>query len=321
MIQIKHLSKSFGSLRVLEDVSIQISKRKIYGLIGHSGVGKSTLLRCINGLETFDSGNLIVDGINIRELTEAEARQFKRNVGMIFQSFSLLNRLNVYENIALPMRCWKYGANAIDKRVKELLELVEMPDKINVRPHQLSGGQKQRVAIARALAMNPKILLCDEATSALDPKIASSVIQLLTHINSELGITIVVVTHQMEVVQACCEEISILENGRVAISGDVEDVYMRQPEALVNLIGEKRLPHTSSGITIKILLVGTNSSQPIISQMARELEIDFILLGGEIGNYRNGALGSIYINIKEEDLIRVEDYLQNRKIQWKRLSM
>ena len=320
MIQIEHLSKSFGDLRVLEDVSIHIPKGKIHGLIGHSGVGKSTLLRCINGLEKYDSGNLIVDGINIKELTETEARKFKRSVGMIFQNFSLLNRLSVYENIALPMRCWKYGKNAIDKRVKELLELVEISDKINVRQHELSGGQKQRVAIARALAMNPKILLCDEATSALDPKIASSVIQLLTHINAELGITIVVVTHQMEVVQACCEEISILEDGRVAVSGNVEDVFVRQPEALVNFIGEKKLPNTSDGITIKIMLVSTNSSQSLISQMARELEIDLILLGGEIGNYRSGILGSIFMNVKEEDFIRVEDYLQKRKIQWKRLS-
>jgi len=160
MIQIEHLSKSFGDLRVLEDVSIHIPKGKIHGLIGHSGVGKSTLLRCINGLEKYDSGNLIVDGINIKELTETEARKFKRSVGMIFQNFSLLNRLSVYENIALPMRCWKYGKNAIDKRVKELLELVEISDKINVRQHELSGGQKQRVAIARALAMNPKIKFC-----------------------------------------------------------------------------------------------------------------------------------------------------------------
>jgi D-methionine transport system ATP-binding protein len=199
MIKINNLKKSFGSLQVLNDINLNIGTGQIYGLIGRSGTGKSTLLRCINGLESYDSGSLLVDGVEVKSLTSKEAREFKRGIGMIFQQFSLLSRLTVYENIALPMKCWKYKNAYIDSKVKELVEVVGIPDKLYAKPEQLSGGQKQRVAIARALSMNPKILLCDEATSALDPKTAQSIITLLNQINQQMGITIIVVTHQMSV--------------------------------------------------------------------------------------------------------------------------
>lgn len=206
MIKATNLKKSFDTLKVLNDINLTIQPGQVYGLIGRSGAGKSTLLRCINGLESYDSGSLNVDGIEVNTLSDKEAREFKRGIGMIFQQFSLLSRLSVYENIALPMKCWNYKKNHIDKKIKELVEMVGIPDKLDARPHELSGGQKQRVAIARALSLDPKILLCDEATSALDPNTAKSIITLLNEINDQLGLTIVVVTHQMSVLRSACEK-------------------------------------------------------------------------------------------------------------------
>ncbi len=316
MIKIKELNKSYDNYKVLDNININIKKGMIYGLIGRSGAGKSTLLRCINGLESYDSGSLIVDGTDIKSLTPKEMRVFRRDVGMIFQQFSLLNRLSVYDNIALPLKCWKYKNSYIDKKVKELLAMVGISDKIYSLPKELSGGQKQRVAIARALSMNPKVLLCDEATSALDPKTAKSIIDLLCQINQQLGITIVVVTHQMSVVKRSCEEITILENGKAIVNGAVNEVFLQQPQALINLIGEKDISMPIDGITIKVLLSNENSSKPIITAMAREIGIDFIVLGGEMDNYRNNVLGSIIINVDSQYFGKVKDFLYLNDVTW-----
>lgn len=316
MIVAKNVKKSFGDLPVLCGVDLNIEKGKIYGLAGRSGAGKSTLLRCINGLESYDEGTLLVDGIDVKTLSSKSVREFRKDIGMIFQQFSLLNRLTVYENIALPLKAWKYDSNFIDKKVKELLEMVEIPDKINQKPRELSGGQKQRVAIARALTMDPKILLCDEATSALDPKTAKSITTLLNQINRNLGITIVIVTHQMSVLRSSCEEIAILEKGRVAVSGIVEDVFLEQPKALKNLIGESSIMLPSEGINVSIFLSHDNSMKPIITQMARELEIDFTILGGGMEAYRESILGSVIINITEENYKKVEKFLNDHNVRW-----
>lgn len=209
MIEINNLCKSFGKLEVLKDINLTVQTGEIYGLVGRSGAGKSTLLRCINGLEVYDSGSLKIDGVEVKDLSKQEIRELRKGIGMIFQHFSLIERRDVYKNVALPMKCWKYKKDVIDQRVHELLELVDIADKINDRPSTLSGGQKQRVAIARALALDSHILLCDEATSALDPKTTQSVLNLLREINRKLGLTIIVVTHQMEVVRQVCDTISI----------------------------------------------------------------------------------------------------------------
>ena len=211
MIEICDLNKSFGELNVLKNINLTIPTGEIYGLVGRSGAGKSTLLRCMNGLEGYDSGSVKIDGIEVKDRDKDEMRDLRKEMGMIFQTFSLVSRRSVYQNVALPLKCWKYPKQEIDKRVKELLELVEITEKVDERPEVLSGGQKQRVAIARALALNPKILLCDEATSALDPKTTQSVLNLLQDINRKLGLTIVVVTHQMEVIRSCCDNVMILE--------------------------------------------------------------------------------------------------------------
>ena len=221
MIEIKHLHKVWDNDKtvVLKDISVTIQDGEIYALVGRSGAGKSTLLRCINGLTDYQSGSLRVDGREIKGLGEKEIRNLRRRIGMIFQQFSLLERETVYNNVALPMKCWKYPKAGIDKKVRELLDLVGLSDKAGVRPRNLSGGQKQRVAIARALTMEPNILLCDEATSALDPKTTLSILDLLKEINRKIGITIVVVTHQMEVVRKICRRACIMEHGEVAVQG------------------------------------------------------------------------------------------------------
>lgn len=320
MIEIKNLKKSFGDLKVLNDINLSIAPGKIYGLVGRSGAGKSTLLRCINGLETYDSGSLLVDGVEVSSLSGSKAREFKKQVGMIFQQFSLLSRLSIYDNIALPMVCWNYPKKEIDKKVRELAELVGITSKLNSRPKELSGGQKQRVAIARALTLDPKILLCDEATSALDPKTAKSIIALLNDINKKLGITIVVVTHQMSVLRSCCEEIAILEHGVLAEQGPVKEIFINQPKALKNLIGVKEMLLPSTGTNIRVLMTGENYKKPILTNMSRELDIDFMILGGEMEEYRDEVLGSVIINIETTDFDRAVSYLTSHGLIWKHID-
>ena len=238
LLEMKNIKKSFNGVEVLKDISLTVDKGEVLGIIGPSGSGKSTLLRCINGLEKYDSGSLKVDGIEVKDRSEEELRHLRKEMGMIFQSFSLVGRRNVAKNVALPMKCWKYPKDEQERKVDELLELVGISEKKFVRPDNLSGGQKQRVAIARALTLNPKILLCDEATSALDPKTTQSVLDLLQDINKKLGITIVIVTHQMEVIRSCCDTVSILENGKISDKGSVKEIFLKKPVSLLNLLGE-----------------------------------------------------------------------------------
>lgn len=315
MIKIDKLCKSYQDNDVLKNVTLHIPAGSIYGLIGRSGTGKSTLLRCINGLEQFQSGDLHVDGVAVGDLTPQNIRQFRKEIGVIFQQFSLLERLSVYDNIALPMQCWKYDRSTIDKTVRRLLELVDIPEKIHAKPRELSGGQKQRVAIARALTMNPKILLCDEATSALDPKSAQAIIALLNRINQDLGITIVIVTHQISVLRSCCQQIAILENGRVEVSGDVEEIFLKQPPALVNLIGRSGIPARADETNMKIVFAG-RERQSVLTQMARELGIDFAINGGEMEMYRSGVMGTIHIAVSSQHMADVTRYLDERGVRF-----
>lgn len=320
MIQVTNLYKSFGDLKVLEDISLHIKKGEIYGLIGRSGVGKSTLLRCINGLESYDAGSMLVDGREVKEMNQKELLAFRKNIGFIFQQFSLLNRMDVYSNVAFPMRSWKYDKKTIDRKVKELLELVGLSDKIHARPSELSGGQKQRVAIARALSLDPTILLCDEATSSLDPKTAYSFTDLLDKINKEMGITIVVVTHQMAILRRICQNITILQEGKVAVTGSVEDIFLKQHPALVELIGQQNIDLSQDGITIKVVISKENSQTPVLTQMVRDLNIDFVISGGAMEKFRDHTMGSILINLQEQDLVKATQYLDAKHIPWYRMS-
>lgn len=316
MIKINNVHKSFNDVEVLKDITLEIKKGEIFGLVGHSGAGKSTLLRCINGLETYDKGSIIVNEYSeVKLLDNKSVRSFRKNLGMIFQHFSLLERRNVYDNVALPLECFKYSKEDIEKRVSELLELVGLSDKKKSKPRELSGGQKQRVAIARALALNPDILLCDEATSALDPNTTKSILALLRDINEKLGITIIIVTHQMEVVKEICQRVAIMENGQVMAIGKTEDLFLKNSKVLKSLIGEEEvLPN--EGINIRLFFPKDNSNDSIITAMARDLDIDFSIVWGKLERFRDDVLGSLVINIKENQRNEVEKYLTSKNMPW-----
>lgn len=316
MIEIKELKKSFGKLNVLDNINLKINEGEIYGLVGKSGAGKSTLLRCINGLEKESSGKVIVNGTTISNLKGNELREYQKNIGMIFQNFALLERRDVYHNIALPMKMWKIEKIQIDERVKELLELVGIPEKIHEYPRTLSGGQKQRVAIARALAMNPKILLCDEATSALDPQTTQSILKLLRDINKQLGITIIVVTHQMSVVKQLCSKISILENGRIVETGLVEDMFLRRPETFERFLGEEENHLPKENVNIRILIPNSSEKSATLSRIILKFNEEVKIVDGEITTYREQRVGSFVFNISEEHIDTFLEVLKSEHVDW-----
>ena len=314
-VEIKNVVKSFGNVQVIKAVSFTINQGEIYGIIGHSGAGKSTLLRCINGLESYNGGSVNVMGKEVSALNDGELRVFRKELGMIFQNFNLLQRKNVFDNVALPLEVWGYDKNTIKEKVSELLKLVGLEDKILRKPSQLSGGQKQRVAIARALALDPKILLCDEATSALDPKTTKDILQLLLKINKELGITIIIVTHQMEVIKEVCERVALLDGGEIKAEGKAEDLFLKPGKSLKKFLGEEdeeNLPDT--GINIKLYFPSNSSENALITRMSRELEIDFSIVWGKLEKFRDQVLGGLVININEEDKEKVLKYLEDKDI-------
>ena len=315
MIQISGVCKSFNEINVLKNINLTVEKSDIFGIIGHSGAGKSTLLRCINGLESYDKGKIEVMGKHIENLSDKEVRTLRKDLGMIFQSFNLLSRKTVYENVALPLEVWGYSKEEINTKVNKLLDLVGLAEKSKVKPGQLSGGQKQRVAIARALALEPKVLLCDEATSALDPKTTKDILQLLSRINKLLGITIVIVTHQMEVIKEVCNKVALIEGGELVYDGTVEDLFLKPNHNLKGFLGEED-EVTLEGCNIKLFFPSSISSQSIITSMARELDIDFSIVGGKLEKFRENLLGSLTINLKEESKDSILKYLEEKQIEW-----
>lgn len=316
MIEVSHISKSFDSLKVLKNVSFTIEEGQVYGIIGHSGAGKSTMLRCINGLEGYDEGSLKVMGKEISSMTEKEIREFRKNVGMIFQNFNLLKRSNVYNNVALPLQLWGYDKEYIEKKVGELLKIVGLAHKVKSTPKELSGGEKQRVAIARALALQPKILLCDEATSALDPKTTKDILDLLSKINKEMGITIVMVTHQMEVVKAICQQIVLIEGGEVKAEGNVEELFLRPGHSLRKFLREEDEILFQDGVNIKIYFPADKSEDSLITNMARELNINLSIVWGKLEKFRDNILGSLVIKVDEQCKETVINYLEKNEFQW-----
>lgn len=315
MIEIKDVSKSFGNTKVLNKVSLNIKQGEIFGIVGHSGAGKSTLLRLLNGLEQYDSGSIVAMDKEVKNLYSKELRVFRKELGMIFQNFNLLNRITVYENIAMPMQLWGIEKDYIKERVLNLLKLVGLEEKISSYPRELSGGQKQRVAIARALALQPKILLCDEATSALDPKTTKSILQLLKEINEKFNITIIIVTHQMEVIKEVCSKVALMEGGEIKALGGVEELFLKPTEELKDLIGEEEvLP--KEGANIKIFFPREISQRSIITSMARELDIDFSIVWGKLEKFRDDVLGSLVINVNEADEERILEFFRKQSISW-----
>lgn len=313
LIKVQNLHKSFGDLKVLNDINLNIKKGSIFGLVGHSGAGKSTLLRTFNGLESINQGSIMVDGLEVSTLNPKDLRHLRQKIGMIFQHFSLLARKNVYENIILPLQCANIKIDS--KKIKNLLELVGLEDKANSYPNALSGGQKQRVAIARALVSNPMLLLSDEATSALDPNITGAILDLLQNINKELGVTIVLVTHEMEVVKTLCQEAAFMDKGRVLRSGGIEDLFLTPDPKMREFLGENEiLP--SEGINIRIYFPKNIAQNPIITQMARTLQMDFSIVWGSLESFNGIALGTLVINIKESTKEQVCNYLSAQGAKW-----
>lgn len=317
MIEITNLQKSFGNLKVLNNINLTINDGDIYGLIGMSGAGKSTLLNCINGIEDYDSGSIRVDSKEVKSLGKDEKRLLQKDIGMIFQQFPMLSRKTVFQNIAFPMECWHYNKNEIEKKVKELASIVKISDKLDSKPAELSGGQKQRVAIARALSMDPKILLSDEATSALDPITTASILDLLNDVQNRLGITIVVVTHEVDVIRKLCNRVSLLESGKIVASGPVQALFAEQPEELRRFLGKSDYIGMLTGVNIQIILKDEDRSKYVISKLSQETGVDYIVCGGNTERYRNDLLGDLVINVESaNDAEKVKNYLNASKITW-----
>lgn len=316
MIIAENLCKNYGNLQVLKNINLKIDDGDIYGLVGKSGVGKSTLLRCINGLETYQSGSLKVEGEEISKKHGKDLRTFRKQIGMIFQHFSLLERKSVRDNIFLPMKCWGISGKEAEAKVESLAKIVGLEEKLDVKARNLSGGQKQRVAIARALTLNPRILLCDEATSALDPKTTKDILELLKRINQEMNITIVMVTHQMSVVREICNKVSILENGRIVEEGDVISVFSRYSKPLQNLLGENELEIPNEGTTMKIIIPDRQENDNLLALMAINLGIPFSVIGGHIEQYRNQKIGTFFIQMSEEYEFPIKNYLKEKYVKF-----
>lgn len=315
MIKIENLTKFYGDTQILFDVNLEVKKGEIFAIVGHSGAGKSTLLRCINGLESYQGGSLKVFDKEIKNLDETQQRHLRRDVGMIFQHFALMARKNVFENVATPLKFWGYKSDETEKRVRELLNLVGLENKAKSYPSELSGGQKQRVAIARALALNPKILLSDEATSALDPNTTNQILELLEKINKELDISVVIVTHEMEVVKSIAKRAILLEGGKIIGSGSIEELFLKPDEKMKEFLGEVEiLP--STGTNIRLFFPKEVAQNSVITHMARSLNIDFNIVWGKLEKLNDNVLGSLVINIDEKDKENVLNYIKQSGVLW-----
>ena len=315
MIKIENLTKFYGDTQILFDINLEGKKGEIFAIVGHSGAGKSTLLRCINGLESYQGGSLKVFDQEIKNLDETQQRHLRRDVGMIFQHFALMARKNVFENVATPLKFWGYKSDETEKRVRELLKLVGLESKAKSYPSELSGGQKQRVAIARALALNPKILLSDEATSALDPNTTNQILELLEKINKELDISVVIVTHEMEVVKSIAKRAILLEGGKIIGSGSIEELFLKPDEKMKEFLGEVEiLP--STGTNIRLFFPKEVAQNSVITHMARSLNIDFNIVWGKLEKLNDNVLGSLVINIDEKDKENVLNYIKQSGVLW-----
>ena len=323
MIEIKHLTKTFssasGDVEALKDISLTIEDGDIFGIIGMSGAGKSTLVRCINMLERPTSGQVIIDGKDLGAMTEKELRAERRNITMIFQHFNLLQQRTCLKNVCFPMELAGVKSADAKKRAMELLELVGLPDKANAYPSQLSGGQQQRVAIARALATNPKVLLCDEATSALDPNTTHSILELIRDINAKLGITVVIITHQMSVVEEICSHVAILDGGVVAETGAVGTVFSSPKSAAARRLvfpngADELVSDPSWEPRIRVLFNGADAAgRPLIASMAVEKGILANIVAASTRGLDGKVYGSMLLGIPggPEQVREAIDYLQS----------
>lgn len=317
MIEFHQVSKTYRvsgqDIPALQPTDLRVEAGQVFGLIGHSGAGKSTLLRLINRLEEPSGGRIVVNGVDVTALDSTGLRSFRRQVGMIFQHFNLLSSKTVADNVALPL--WLAGgqpSSAIDRRVAELLERVDLSVHARKYPAQLSGGQKQRVGIARALATGPKILLCDEATSALDPQTTGQVLQLLAEINRELGLTIVLITHEMDVIRRVCDQVAVMEAGRIVEQGPVADVFLhpQHPTTQRFVLEYEQLDQNelqeafarASGRVLRLTFRGESTYQPLLGSVAQATGVDYSILSGRIDRIKDMPYGQLTLSLAGGDL-------------------
>lgn len=330
MIKLDHITQTYKTpegreFKALDDVSIEIRPGEIFGIIGRSGAGKSTLVRCINLLNRPSEGTVTVDGKNLTELSEDELRESRRSIGMIFQHFNLLSSRTVYDNVALPLELVGTPKNVIREKVEPLLKLVGLTEHAHKYPSQLSGGQKQRVGIARALTNDPKVLLSDEATSALDPETTVATLALLKRINKELGLTIVMITHEMQIVKQICERVVVMNYGKIVEQGKVVDIFMSpQHETTKALIGNvmardmpasildrfrkarENHPNSDAVYLLRLAFSGNEVTRPVISECSRRFNLDFNILRGTVDDVQGQTLGSLTVLIEAESSVFIE---------------
>lgn len=336
MIDLSHIEKIYdspsGPVKAIKDISLHINKGEIYGIIGLSGAGKSTLVRCINLLECPTSGVVTVDGQDITAMSESQLRQARKSIGMIFQHFNLLASATVYDNVAFPLRLVNAPKEKIHKKVMELLELVGLANKADQYPSQLSGGQKQRVGIARALASEPKILLCDEATSALDPQTTKAILQLIKDINAKLKLTVVVITHEMQVIKDICDKVAVIDKGVIAEKGKVLEVFTnpQQPitkEFISVLLSNdlpvgfrerevKAEPFPDSLLLIRLTFIGASANEPVISKLIKNFDLEVGILFGSLDDIKDVPFGRLIISLdgSQEEIDKAMSYVEKQEL-------
>lgn len=336
MIELINVEKTYfskaGDIHALKKTNLSIKEGEIFGIIGLSGAGKSTLVRCINMLERPTAGQVFVDGAELTKMSDAQLRKARQNIGMIFQHFNLLTSRTVYDNVAFPLEIQGLSKAEIDKRVRPLLELVGLETRGDYYPSQLSGGQKQRVGIARALASNPKVLLCDEATSALDPQTTKSILELLLDINKKMHLTIVLITHQMEVVTTVCDRVAVIENGVIIEEGDMVDVFINPKTEttreftksvvsveLPSIIKKEKLSAEyveGSKLIARLTFVGDSAGEPIVSGLVKHHNVDVSIISGNIDQLKDMPYGMLLIEVSG-DKASIEsalNYLDERQL-------
>ncbi len=324
IIEIKSLQKTFpgqtGKITALQDINLQIMEKDIFGIIGASGAGKSTLVRCINFLERPSAGTVFFNGHDLSMLSDKELRKARQSMGMIFQQFNLLLQRTALANICFPMEIAGYSKAEAKERAKELLELVHLADKANAYPSQLSGGQKQRIAIARALATNPKVLLCDEATSALDPNSTASILALLKDINEKLGITIIIITHEMSVIEQICNRVAIIDQSQIAECGEMAQIFANpKTQAAQKLVFPEKsvsAQFQNKAHSIRIVFNGNSSFEPVIANMVLTCKAPVNIIYADTKNIDGKAFGQIVIQLPEDKTSaeRMIHYLKARDL-------
>ena len=326
MIELKHLTKTYTAagkeIHALEDVSLTIRDGEIFGIIGLSGAGKSTLVRCINLLETPTAGQVLVDGQDLTRMPRRELLLLRRSIGMIFQGFNLLEQRNVLKNVCFPLEIAGVDRRTAERKARELLEVVGLADRAEAYPSQLSGGQKQRVAIARALATDPKYILCDEATSALDPNTTRAILELLRRINRDMGVTIVVITHEMKVIDQICDRVAVIDHSRIAEEGKVSEVFTSPHSQIARdliIPRDRAALDTKSGRKIRLTFNGSYSREPVISNMVLECQAPVNILFADTKEFEGVIYGHMIVELpsdpKQAEKIRV--WLKNSPVEWR----